>query len=269
MNSYLFRIYTAAELDQISAKLHLLLGGWVQSWYGSAAATLSVRNVMGYEDDLANGLVIAIDAAESTRRRLKHIIPIQQRADQLPAFLGNVAPKRSQQDQDFAFDAAIADRWAMSLQQAAFDDLLALSAEQASNDAQWHFNAGTGTAQRVVRKLRRGSGWCVANLTRGEAVLSLLISPALVNNWVSRPKPSTQGGLPRVRALLADQSVTVQANLGSTTLTIGDIRQLTVGDVVRLDASVDAPVQLVASGQRVAEGLLGSFEGSKAISLTK
>ena len=269
MNSYLFRIYTAAELERISGGLHLLLGEWVQNWYGSDATTLAVRNVMGYEDDLANGLVAAIDAAESAPRALRHIIPIQQRGEQGPAFLSNMAPKPCRQDQDFAFDTVMADRLAVFLQQAAFDDLLALSTEQASNDAQWHFNAGTGTAQRVVRKLRRGSGWCVANLTRGETVLSLLVSPALVNNWVSRPKPSTQGGLPRVRALLADQSVTVQANLGSTTLTIGDIRQLAVGDVVRLDASVDAPVQLIASGQRVAEGLLGSFEGSKAISLTK
>ncbi|GIW78404.1 MAG: hypothetical protein KatS3mg105_0211 [Gemmatales bacterium] len=53
---------------------------------------------------------------------------------------------------------------------------------------------------------------------------------------------------------LLDVNVSVTAELGRTTLTIGDILKLGVGSVLQLNRSVSEPVDLVVQGVRLARG---------------
>ena len=270
MNSYLFRIYQEAELAQIQEGLHAPLKRWLSAWIGHEVSSLEVRNVQGSDDTFAPLLLASLNAENSLNRPLKHVIPLPEQAAELPDFLGHLIPDSTLSDKEFSFDSTTAQRVSSALKTSALNDLLALCSSEAKDASTWQHQLDAPTSQRVARKFRLGSGWCVAMLTQGARTLPLLISPALIGLWVNRPIPVVKGGLPRARSVLADQSVSLRANLGSTTLTIGDIRQLTVGDVVRLDAACDSSIELTASGQqRVAVGVLGLFEGCKALSLTK
>lgn len=53
---------------------------------------------------------------------------------------------------------------------------------------------------------------------------------------------------------LQDVTVTVAAELGRVTLTIGDVLKLGVGSVLELNRSISEPVDLVIQGSRLARG---------------
>ena len=67
---------------------------------------------------------------------------------------------------------------------------------------------------------------------------------------------------------MSGQRVSLRAELGATTLTIGDIKQLAKGDVVALDSNLSQKMTLrTSSGLALAHGDLGAAAGKKALKI--
>lgn len=64
---------------------------------------------------------------------------------------------------------------------------------------------------------------------------------------------------------LQDVSVTVAAELGRATLTIGEVLKLGIGSVLELNRSISEPVDLVVQGVRIARGEVVVVEDRFAI----
>ncbi len=81
-------------------------------------------------------------------------------------------------------------------------------------------------------------------------------APDVVARVASFAELTGKGGEPGVGGLesLQDVSVTVAAELGRVTLTIGDVLKLGVGSVLELHRSISEPVDLMVQGVRLARG---------------
>ncbi len=61
----------------------------------------------------------------------------------------------------------------------------------------------------------------------------------------------------------------IVAELGTTTLTVNDIMELKVGDVVKLDRRVNQEIEIIIAGKRKLAARPGSVEGKKAVRVTR
>jgi len=66
--------------------------------------------------------------------------------------------------------------------------------------------------------------------------------------------PSPEAASPGALDRLLDVTVSVTAELGRTTLAVGEVLKLGVGSVVRLDRNLSEPVDLFVQGVRLARG---------------
>jgi len=61
----------------------------------------------------------------------------------------------------------------------------------------------------------------------------------------------------------------IVAELGTTTLTVNDIMELKVGDVVKLNRRVNQEIEIIIAGKRKLAARPGSVEGKKAVRITR
>ena len=117
------------------------------------------------------------------------------------------------------------------------------------------------------RSLYRGSGAFLVRLVINGLAVECLMGPRVAANILGSPTISrTRAKLPTLREAMTKQRIALRAELGSTTLTIGDIKQLAAGDVVALDRSFAQKMILRApSGKVLAHADLGALQGKKAL----
>jgi flagellar motor switch/type III secretory pathway protein FliN len=131
-----------------------------------------------------------------------------------------------------------------------------------------------GTTARVqpldIRQLL-AARYVAANVTGddGRDLFNLLISPALVNALLPAPRAvqSTEQMQRRTLAV-ADESVALEAVLGSSEVSVADLTKLAVGDVMVLNESLSSPAELrIRGGERVAMVSIGRLAGRRAIAV--
>ncbi|MBA3027095.1 MAG: flagellar motor switch protein FliM [Sulfurimonas sp.] len=98
-----------------------------------------------------------------------------------------------------------------------------------------------------------------------EPVLPKLASRDLMLNETSSKKSRNT----ELQVLLGGAKVNVEANLGSAELTMGDVLELQVGDVIRLSAPADDIVTLSVDGKERFRGEIGLRRFRKSIQLTQ
>lgn len=122
------------------------------------------------------------------------------------------------------------------------DDLLARVSKivaLASNlDVSWEAVAAEGAMS-----------WDIG-LRDGRAGLTLVVSRATLVRWRKLIVPSAElVTLGRIHEALLPQPVALSLEVGQGSLTLADLDQLAIGDVVLLDRGVDAPLGLLAAGR--------------------
>lgn len=70
-------------------------------------------------------------------------------------------------------------------------------------------------------------------------------------------------------SILSDVNVDISVSLGKATLTISELYDLKVGDVIELDAHVDSEVIIQLSGNTIATGVLSVVDDNYAVEITK
>ena len=81
--------------------------------------------------------------------------------------------------------------------------------------------------------------------------------------------PAMSSGISRNLHLLADVTLGVTAELGSTTMTMGGLLDLQPGGVIELDREAGAPIDLLVNGTLIARGEVVVAEGQYAVRVTE
>ena len=82
------------------------------------------------------------------------------------------------------------------------------------------------------------------------------------------PAPAVSGPRPSL-APLADVPVTVEAVLGSCSLTVDELLALRAGSVIDVDRRVGEPIDLVVGGRLLARGELVLIDGALGLTVTE
>ena len=122
----------------------------------------------------------------------------------------------------------------------------------------------------------RSAGSIIVRASAGTHTLNLLLDSASVASLLTRNGIAASAAAPAALAKRVDYlhvlralplRLTVQA--GSVQLGLGSLASVGVGDVIRLDAAIDAPVAVLGSdGQALLHAYLGQSDGQVALELS-
>lgn len=119
---------------------------------------------------------------------------------------------------------------------------------------------------------KAGSGAVVAEVSFGGSTAVLALNPALVRALLrgARRQSGMETPLDSAAAALSNGRLPLQVLVGEAQLELGLLQTIVVGDVIRLDARADQPLQVVnADGVRLCGAYLGTRGVQKSIQLTK
>lgn len=266
MSAHPFRIHAPAALAQLGSALRERAEAWLAEWFGDRHAEIALRNVAGSDDPLLRALpATAGGALVLGGQREAFLVMLGEHGDAmellrslLAAGQGTLVPGEAGASLAGRLERGVAERALQSL----YEMLSASSAGVVARDP-----ALQRAAPELQRIFRRGSGWAVLDVVRDGRVLPVLLGPELLQPLLPTRSTERRGGLPRARTALAAQRVTLRADLGTTTLTVGQVNDLAVGDVVMLDQRFDARVRLGTADRQLAQGQLGVSSGRRALRL--
>lgn len=122
------------------------------------------------------------------------------------------------------------------------DDLLARISKIAALDCNLDVSSKAVAAKDAM-------SWDIG-LREGRTGLTLVISRGALVRWRRSFAPSAElPMLGRIQAALLPQPVALSLEVGRGSLTLAELDQLAIGDVVLLDRGVDAPLGLLAAGR--------------------
>lgn len=119
---------------------------------------------------------------------------------------------------------------------------------------------------------RRGAGAAIVEIDVAGAVLALLASPEWVAaRLAARPRPAAAPRAEPIdpRQCIGHADVRVQVWAGSASLELGLLHTLAVGDVIRLDSTIEQALRITVQGRdSERRAFLGQLEGRRAVQLT-
>jgi hypothetical protein len=118
----------------------------------------------------------------------------------------------------------------------------------------------------------RGAGAVVLSIAVGGARASLLLNGPCVHALAAPAGTPALPPLTRVdlHDVLSGTGVALDLTVGTARVGLNNLMSLAVGDVIRLDTSVEQPVAMrLASGAIVLNGYMGKSDGRLAVELTR
>ena len=261
-----FRMYTVQECAKVANGLRETIHGWSSDWLSEPPLRIEFRNVGGPEDAVLSAILLAqatggeIAGACTEQGDVLIAADTELAQKYLDELVGMDNLERLPED-SMPLDSVLAGK-------VSGDGLSELAARLSpvSGD-RGDFNALTGlTPTDIERLFVRGSGSGVLAISYTEFEIELLVGAGSVSAYVEPVQVLVTGGVAPIMPALVDESMILEAHVGSTVITIGELERLAVGDVVKLDQSIDAsPKLLTRSGEPVVNGRLGVCEGHKAL----
>ena len=240
-----YRLYKAQELKQLERTLIRKVGELSIGWFDVESVICEANNVGELSDaDPDSDFELNWHSASGWLAVAR---------EPLPRLAALVLPA----EEPLAPEAAL-------LRDEVVLDYLSALAEALKPDSQTNENEHNNKPERHFLP---GCGWFVARVNVNGIALTCLIGPSVAQHILGTPKiPSRTEKLATLRNVMKDQQIVLRAELGATTLSIGEIKQLRVGDVVALDGDLDQKMKLTTpSGQILASADLGVSEGKKAL----
>ncbi|MCZ6682760.1 MAG: flagellar motor switch protein FliM [Planctomycetota bacterium] len=101
-------------------------------------------------------------------------------------------------------------------------------------------------------------------------VIEPVIGKLATQSWLAYSRRDTdQDQMRRVAKRLTRAVVGVRAYLGETTITVGDLMALAVGDIIKVDKLVDDDLIVQVEGRNKFAGRVGQLRGNRAIQITR
>jgi hypothetical protein len=266
VSAHPFRIHAPAALARLASALRERAEAWLAEWFGDRHLEIVLRNVEGSDDPLLRALpALGDDALVLGGQREAFLVVLGEHGDGLAllrslltAGQGALLPGEAGASLAGRLERGVAERALQSLYERLSDSSAVVPARDLPS---------LRASPDVRRIFRRGSGWTVLDLVRDGRVLPVLLGPELLQALLPGRITPRRGDLPRARAVLAAQRISLRAYLGNTTLTVGQVKDLAVGDVVKLDQRFDARVRVGTADRQLAQGQLGVSGGRRALRL--
>ncbi len=120
----------------------------------------------------------------------------------------------------------------------------------------------------------QGSGAAMAEMQASGEHLLILLPPELTARGIGQAPTETTQALARRSASLDSQAVKLRAWVGDAELSVHAMQSLRVGDVIRLNCSIDQPLRLLLDAasreeKPLAKGYLGTAQGHRAVQLMR
>jgi len=256
-----FRLYGESNRKQIEQQLQELLDGWSREWFDESNLEIGIRNVSGSEDSVWQQLNSQSQLFGDVDSEILIFVTTNGKLNPFLQLLPTVdSAKGSDPALERQIQIAVASRCVQDLAQQLIP----------REPVEQELNSGKDIeGDTLARLFRPGSGWGVVTVARDDLSLVVLLGPEILQRAADLPRrPQPRGGLPDAFSALASQPLALRAELGSTSLTIGEIENLAIGDVIKLDQSCDTPIRIsVGMQQTIADGQLGLQSGNKAVKL--
>jgi flagellar motor switch/type III secretory pathway protein FliN len=125
-----------------------------------------------------------------------------------------------------------------------------------------------------TKTFAHGAGAVLATVRLAEHACCFLLNHDCIAAVADAAKPQTASPLAKVnlKKALAASEITLEVGLGGVEVNVGSLLGLQVGDVIRLQSSVDKPLPIYApsaGGEHVFGGHLGIFEKMIAIEVVR
>ncbi|OUS03256.1 hypothetical protein A9Q81_07670 [Gammaproteobacteria bacterium 42_54_T18] len=128
-----------------------------------------------------------------------------------------------------------------------------------------------GINDTKVTPWTKGCGWCFFDVSIDGFSFDLAISRNIVDAYIELPalRLDKKKGLQPLKQAVVNGDVALNAVVASLELTLGELQQLQIGDVVRLGKNINEMIPLCNdNGDAVCAGYLGKRNNKKAIMLT-
>ena len=130
-----------------------------------------------------------------------------------------------------------------------------------------------GGPQETARLFDRWSGAVVLRLPLNEGVIRILVAPEPAEALAGAEVPAgALGQLPPLdplAAVIESRAVRASVELAECDVAIGELRDLAVGDVLRLQHLLSAPVAVRVAGRAICNARLGRRGIAKAVALSR
>ena len=260
-----FRLYTDRECSQIARAFAPAAAEWSRRWFGEETPSLVFRSIAGTRESSLRGFRGDANEQQHFCGSFAHgFIAAYADTPELRTSICSLM-LHAELEPATAQDSGALQSVQMGLLSACLFDLVSgLFASRTRVDEDW--SSLPPAAQLMTRLGRTGSGWGILAIEYRGLGVEYLVGPRLVNTIVAPRLTRKLGDLKPAKQAIVNEVGQLRAELGSTMLTIGQFENLAVGDVVRLDQSIDTRVRLVtASGVEVASGHLGTADGYMAV----
>jgi len=250
MNFRNFKPYNASELSALYKAFKTKIELWSKEWFSEADITFTVDNAYSISDeDQKTFMEFECRGGES----LKLVLDKTASLGLTASLLGNISVGSIDGSDEY-----------QKLNEKAVESLMG------------QFTAVSGNASEGTSLMGRtfdfGEGW-LAICIKIDNIELMLFSSLEYNQtyiksvgYVARERVALQ---PRPQSIL-NEDMTVVASLGTVELSVGEVNQLAIGDVVTLNHGFADPIHIASiDGRPIAKGMLGQSEGNKALHLLK
>lgn len=115
----------------------------------------------------------------------------------------------------------------------------------------------------------RGSGAIYVEISLRGMTIVLIISAELTSGYLPSAGTVSKSSTPLtpIKKAIGPVKIDLEVDIGSAMLTLGELRNMVAGDVIRLDAKLAQPVQVLLNKRITCAGFLGAHRGNKAVLL--
>jgi flagellar motor switch/type III secretory pathway protein FliN len=120
-----------------------------------------------------------------------------------------------------------------------------------------------------VETWTHGSGAMCIVISLRSMTIVMIISSDLVSSYLSSlgSLAKTAASLASMKQAIGSAPIELEVGIGNAALSLRELRNMTIGDVIRLDTKLAQPVQVFLNKQCACTGFLGSYRGKKAVLL--
>ncbi|MGE5480065.1 MAG: flagellar motor switch protein FliM [Chloroflexota bacterium] len=101
-----------------------------------------------------------------------------------------------------------------------------------------------------------------------EEVLAKLNRQQVTTSAIKQSPRRTRENMQILNTQMSTTYLPVIAELGKTSLTVADIYDLKIGDIIRLKTKINQEIEIIVAGKRKIAGRPGSVDGKKAVRVT-
>jgi len=255
-----FILYSVSQKNSITNQLNMILREWCTTWLGSEAVSCELTEVQesdrcdlekyaleiepakmgvieesGQYFDKDEHVIIACD-----KNNLKNLVS--------KLFVSSDVPNVYTQEQKFLIS-------------------------ECYGDLKKRLNGGNNKdIKSKAVSFVKGCGWCFCVVHIEDVSLNLALDLTIIRQLIELPSLVTnkKSGLTSLSKAIVNGELVLNAVVASLDLTLGELQQLQVGDVIRLDKNIDETIPLCNSaGETVFSGYLGKQNNHKAIMLAR